>query len=381
MFSRAAHSFTALASRRYPAPLSSTHSPTARYQPSPAISWSSPGLRHTHHPSRGKPRHRYRPRPWFSTLDPTRLSPKDYCDISGRCTVRPLSETKERVSPTTLLYHGMQYYRSTPFPPGSHGFFYYHPSSTTRAPDNSDGRTQDGPRESAGDLRFRVTPTNDPASFAEGHDLRHVDGLPWTVSLERIATNSAAGDLRAILVRDKFITEEMLERECERVRWRRKPSRGVVCASRRVVSSLGQPFSASLSRKNWCFAVDSLGDPERTERNWAHLPNIFLQPNKRPYFKGKMVCCVERSPFPEHADLPILAIRVLQITDPLVPLAPLPPERAMDVPVEGALILQKGSPHLHRAYRSKPLRQLLLSAEAASVSGPVPSEPGTSQKP
>ncbi|TFY59034.1 hypothetical protein EVG20_g7940 [Dentipellis fragilis] len=107
---------------------------------------------------------------------------------------------------------------------------------------------------------------------------------------------------------------------------------------------------------------------------YTAFENPFLQPGRRPYFNGTMICCLERSPLPEHADLRVLVIKVLKITDPLVPLAPLPPERAMDVPVEGALVSQEGSPHLVRVYGSRPLRQLLLDAEAASASDSAPPE-------
>ncbi|TFY62778.1 hypothetical protein EVG20_g6579 [Dentipellis fragilis] len=255
----------------------------------------------------------------------------------------------------------MQYSNRSPFPPGSHGFFYFHPASTTHASDDPDGRPEKGLR--VGEVRFRVTPTSDPACFAEGQDLRHTDGFPWSVSFERIATNPAARDLREILLRDNLTNMELLERERERAR-----VRGVsasACGSRRTVSSLGQPFSVNLRLKNWCIMVAS---------EYTAFENPFLQPGRRPYFNGTMICCLERSPLPEHADLRVLVIKVLKITDPLVPLAPLPPERAIDVPVEGALVSRGGSPHLVRVYRPGPLK-LLLDAEAVAVaaraSGPA----------
>ncbi|TFY62781.1 hypothetical protein EVG20_g6577 [Dentipellis fragilis] len=300
----------------------------------------------------------YHPRPWFSTLDPARLSPDDYCDLSGKPNVEPLADVKRHKLARFNLYYGTQDFRRAPFPPGTHGFFYYRPTSPTRASDNPDGRPENGTGPGVGELRFRVTQSSDPASFAEGHDLRHTDGLPWSVPSERIATNPAAGYLRAILLRDGLISEEQLEREREHVRRRGVSSHGVV--SRRIVSGLGQPFFANLGRKNWCIVVDSVAGPAGPERKRVHLENPYLQPDRRPYFSGRMVCCLERSPLPEHANLHRLVIRVLKITDPLAPLAPLPLERAMDVPVEGALVSRKGSPRLIRVYA---LLQLLLGAK------------------
>ncbi|TFY59035.1 hypothetical protein EVG20_g7939 [Dentipellis fragilis] len=313
-----------------------------------------------------------RQRPWFSTLDPTRLSPDDFCDLSGTLNARPLRKVKIHGSSVLSLYYGMEHRECLPFPPDTRGFFYYYPTSTPRVSDDPDGRPENRPRVLVGEVRFRLTRTSDPSCFAEGQDLRHADGLPWSVPFERIATHPGACDLRTILLRDGLVSEEQLEHEREHVRRSGVSSRRVV--SRRVMSGLGQPFSANLSRKNWSIVVDSVAGPAGPERKWVPLQNLFLQPDGRPYFSGKMICCLERSPLPEHADLRVLVIRVLKITDPLAPLAPLPPERAMDVPVEGALVSRKGSPHLIRVYRSGALLPLLLGAKAASASDSAPPE-------
>ncbi|TFY59037.1 hypothetical protein EVG20_g7936 [Dentipellis fragilis] len=377
MFSRATHLTATLPFRRYPTCLASTRQPIARYQP-PSILVSWMVVFQALSTSQRK-RRTLRSRPWFSTLDPTRLSPDDYCDLSGKENVRPLPEYKQNKSAETTSFYLMRYFRRLPFPPGTHGFFYFHPTSTPRASDGPNDR----PASYPGELRFRLTQTNDPASFAEGQDLRHADGLPWSIQFERIAVS---GELRAMLLRDNLVSKELFERG----------SSGY--SSRRVVSGLGQPFSVNLCRRSWCIKVAS---------KYAAFDNVFLQPDGRPYFSGmsprlailclphgllvhgpfpgllsalnpfaagRMLCCLERSPLPEHADLRVLVIRVLKITEPLVPLAPLPPERAMDVPVEGGLVSRKGSPHLIHVYHSRPLQWLLDAETAISASDPAPPE-------
>ncbi|TFY62776.1 hypothetical protein EVG20_g6580 [Dentipellis fragilis] len=372
MFSRATRAPAMSTLRRYPVQLASARHIQPRCI---SASWTMFGLHHALSTTQRKTRPGRR-RPWFSTLDPTRLSPTDYCDLSGKLNARPLCEVKIDGGFLLNLHYGMEQNAALRFPPDTRGFFYYHPTSTPRVSDDPNGRPEDGLRVLVGELRFRLTRTNDPACFAEGQDLRHTDGLPWSVPFERIATSPAAHDLRAILLRDGLISEEQLEGEREHVRMRRSG-----LSSRRVMSSLGEPFSANLCRRRWYIAVDSVAGPAGPERKGVPLQNAFLQPDRRPYFSGRMVCCLERSSLPEHAHLPALVIRVLKITDPLVPLTPLPPERSIDVPVEGALISRKGSPRLIRVSRSSALLPLLLGAEAASASDPIPSKPGISCSP
>ncbi|TFY59040.1 hypothetical protein EVG20_g7938 [Dentipellis fragilis] len=385
MFSRAIHPPAMLPLPRYPA-----YSLARHIQPgcTPCTrSWTIFGLRHIVFKALSTLQRTTAPRrqrPWFSTLDPTRLSPDDFCDLSGTLNARPFRKVKIHGSSVLSLYYGMEHREYLPFPPDTRGFFYYYPTSTPRVSDDPDGRPENRLRVLVGEVRFRLTRTNDPACFAEGQDLRHADGLPWSIRFERIATSPAASELQAILLRDNLISEEQLEREREHVRRSSVPSRRVGNdylpyrgqqrrPSRRVMLGLGQPFSANLCRRTWCIAVDSVPGPAGPERKWVPVKNLFLQPDGRPYFSGTMLCCLERSPLPERADLPVLVIRVLKITDPLVPLTSFPPERAMDVPVEGGLISRKGSPHLIRVYHSKPL-QWLLDAETARASDPAPPE-------
>jgi hypothetical protein len=57
-------------------------------------------------------------------------------------------------------------WKLTPYPPNTKGFLYY-------------SMSPEKPRI-AGELRFRVTSSDDPASFESGSDLLRPDGLPWS---------------------------------------------------------------------------------------------------------------------------------------------------------------------------------------------------------
>ncbi len=86
-----------------------------------------------------------------------------------------------------------------PFPVNTRGFFYFfrHPRI---------------PMASA--LRFRLTQNPDPHAFAKGNDLLTEFGTPWQISLLAIAKSPRYSILREILLRDRFVTNQLLTR-CE----------------------------------------------------------------------------------------------------------------------------------------------------------------------
>jgi hypothetical protein len=100
--------------------------------------------------SRGRLRH------VVSNLDPEKLDPADFLDLSGweRPDVHVLGKLlnlsyRDRLAP----------YLHVPFPTGTHGFLY---------------AAEDGA------LRFRVTKDRHISSFASGHDLIRPNGRLWT---------------------------------------------------------------------------------------------------------------------------------------------------------------------------------------------------------
>src|SRR4051812_26499937 len=125
----------------------------------------------------------------ISTLDPERLLPSDYMDLSGHFNRTPLRKTE-------LSYSGSP----IPFPPNTRGFFYYHRDPALPP--------------IAGQLRFRLTPKRDPASFAEGTDLLRTDFRPWGRSLLIMAAQRGYALILARLLEDGLIDSELLGK-CE----------------------------------------------------------------------------------------------------------------------------------------------------------------------
>lgn len=106
--------------------------------------------------------------PCIRTLNPKNLTEYDFRDISGRPSVRPLGNWTLRfryaAEPSKL--------GSVNYPNQSTGFFYYwtHPDLSP----------------TGGQLRFRLTPTNDPLLFDSGSDLRKPNGIPWAIPVGRL---------------------------------------------------------------------------------------------------------------------------------------------------------------------------------------------------
>ena len=75
-----------------------------------------------------------------------------------------------------LPFRGVYHSRNR-FPEGTRGFLYYHLPPAGVPP-------------AAGELRFRLTPGDDPASFDQGSDLQMETGLPWCIPLLRIVGSS-----------------------------------------------------------------------------------------------------------------------------------------------------------------------------------------------
>ena len=63
----------------------------------------------------------------------------------------------------------------------------------------------------AGQIRFRITLSSDPASFVAGHDLSHLDStLPWSISLRRLVHPDYRMALLSQLRHDELVEEEVM---------------------------------------------------------------------------------------------------------------------------------------------------------------------------
>ncbi|KAJ6452162.1 hypothetical protein C8R47DRAFT_288910 [Mycena vitilis] len=136
----------------------------------------------------------------ISTLNPDRITPSDYLDVSSRCLLTvhfPGSSGRG----TGLRFHHIGI-TPQPFPENTAGFLYYH--KHPRA----------APME--GSIRLRVTRNNSPSSFSRGQDLCLPSGFSWQTILPQIAVHSDLTDIRIQLLRENLVTPEQLS-QCSRV--------------------------------------------------------------------------------------------------------------------------------------------------------------------
>ncbi|KAM5537477.1 hypothetical protein V8D89_008804 [Ganoderma adspersum] len=237
---------------------------------------------------------------WFhrrriSTLDPTKLTPDDYVDLSCRYSVHvtlsahdynPAYNASASISPTG--------WPDRTFPPDIRGFLYY------RAPW--------GP-PLAGELRFRVTPTPDPASFATGSDLVAPNGVPWNIPLYNIPFMTCHHGLQAQLLRDGLVPQRAFDVLAS--------AAGIRChraMNTHIVTAFGQDFRLQFSESKSCsllFAgADSVG---RCTPRYAM--GLFSTCADHAQFEGTAVCCFERSTLPEHAGKRVVVLRLKRILD------------------------------------------------------------------
>lgn len=111
-----------------------------------------------------------------------------------------------------------------PFPNGTRGFYYFRDAGA-KAP------------KIAGEIRFRVTPNESPASFPGGVDLLLPNAMPWRIPLLCISQNLAYKGIRQTLLQDKLVDKRTIDL-CRRLQ-----SQEPVHRSSRIIHSFGQLFS------------------------------------------------------------------------------------------------------------------------------------------
>ena len=158
-------------------------------------------------------------------------------------------------------YHG-SYYNRDRFPEGTRGFIYYRPPNP-------------GTPSVAGNLRFRLTPGNNPASFIQGSDLRMPNGLPWGIPLLLIAVKYQSHNfIRQQLIDDGLVTPTLLETsKAMMTANKHAPGR-----SSRIIHSFGQLFHINFDIKElefylltanslWCSTFKFFGEGEARDNN------------------------------------------------------------------------------------------------------------------
>lgn len=160
----------------------------------------------------------------IGTLDPLRLGPSDIVTLSGNLTaIWDRENLLRRTEPTrsgslwkfpahtpecrrshgasTVLYYGIvgaSKGEVRPFPPGTKGWLYYH-------------RPPSRPLIS-GVIRFRLVPSTHEYDFSSGTDLHFHSGLPFSIHMIQIATEPNYRMLANVLLRDKLVSLDVLER-------------------------------------------------------------------------------------------------------------------------------------------------------------------------
>jgi hypothetical protein len=132
----------------------------------------------------------------ISTLYPELLQETDYLDLSSKFTLALWSRQVGKLlgyKRASITYDPRD---TQPFPPGSHGFLYY--------------TTPPGLPPTAGEIRFRITPTSSPASFNQGTDLLAPYGMPWRIQVLSRISSLSWESLVDVLLRDSQITHFVL---------------------------------------------------------------------------------------------------------------------------------------------------------------------------
>ncbi|KAI0265325.1 hypothetical protein BC834DRAFT_181345 [Gloeopeniophorella convolvens] len=160
----------------------------------------------------------------ISTLDPDRLQPSDFIDLSAYTTVGIWTGPRSAFeAPKVHLRYDQAGAHSSriPFPSGARGFLYY-----ARDPGLAEG----------GQVRFRIVATPESA-FEAGQDLLLRNGIPWHIPPGLLPRVPNVGLVR-LLLRDELVTREQL------AAWESYPQK---LRHSPVVTRFGQPFSMSLS--------------------------------------------------------------------------------------------------------------------------------------
>ncbi|KAI0265326.1 hypothetical protein BC834DRAFT_181335 [Gloeopeniophorella convolvens] len=265
---------------------------------SPLPSPSSPSTRRR---SKGRT-----PRKQISTLDPNRLQPSDFIDLSTHSTVGIWTVPRGSYeAPKIALRYGMGDRNSKlPFPSGARGFLYY-----ARDPGLAEG----------GQVRFRIVATPEGA-FEEGQDLLLRNGMPWHIPPGLLPRAPNVG-LARLLLRDELVTREQV------AAWESYPQK---LRHSPVVTRFGQPFTPSLSTSMLVIWVRT-----STHDRVCHL-RLWLSLARHSFTRGVGTVCLEPSSLPEHAGKRIVVIRVLELLEPVESRAGLP--FTPTVPVVGELL-------------------------------------------
>ncbi|KAI0040896.1 hypothetical protein FA95DRAFT_1611422 [Auriscalpium vulgare] len=248
---------------------------------------------------------------YIQTLDPSKLIPSDFVDLSGRnkVTYNARLADNQQIRSVGALYYAYMHGENARFPTDTRGFLYFHAPSR--------------------EVRFRLA-SSDPRQFAEGTDLALPSGEPWSFRTIALAKKASAAGFRALLVQEGVRVDALassLHGAQLSLYQRRKHMRRV--------TRLGETFPVQFASTRISLAV---GTPMAFV-NWQNPLKWSVQPQD----SGQALIALERSPLPEHRGRRVLVLRVHKIAgDPqLRPERLALPRHHLYMPREGSLVYRK----------------------------------------
>ncbi|KAJ7663394.1 hypothetical protein DFH06DRAFT_987040, partial [Mycena polygramma] len=238
----------------------------------------------------------------ISTLNPARIRPEDYLDLSRRkrFTIQfpqSLAETGGTIRYRHQKAKDLAKTEVAPFPPQSTGFLYYH-----RPPDAA-------PLE--GSIRLRVTPDNLPSSFPLGHDLALPSGVPWQLLLLQLATPKTLHDRFCDqLLYEKLVSPDQLAKCRALAHTRLFPSL--------TLFRLGQPFPVNFES----YIVLAVVDDKLHNLEFRSIFSGIKDGVQCHPWAGSATARFEPSTRPEHAGRRVVHLRIVEITKQILPKHP-----------------------------------------------------------
>ncbi|KAK0215493.1 hypothetical protein IW262DRAFT_1465135 [Armillaria fumosa] len=195
--------------------------------------------------------------PQLRTLDPRTLSPQDFRDISNQIVFRFPGAKRSHIHYERKQIDGKSIYK--PFPDKTKGFLYYwtHPDLPP----------------TSGQIRFRITKTQNPQDFDGGRDFCLPSGIPWHSTLAYLAGNKNYADVCDILVRDGLVSRDVIEQLRPFAKSMRLMPRQAT-----VLTSPGEIFPIYLPLHNIAVYLASPGESKQLRRI-----NISLKNNEEIY--------------------------------------------------------------------------------------------------
>ncbi|KAI9000457.1 hypothetical protein BD414DRAFT_471645 [Trametes punicea] len=189
-----------------------------------------------------------------------------------------------------------------PFPTNTQGFFYFRRDALPIA----------------GSVRFRVTWSDDLASFGRGVDLLTEHGVQWQIPLLAIAHSPRYELLRTTLERDGLVSRRVWG-HCATLLEIMQTGRMNPGPMSQLIFETGESFYVDAARASQQIIV--VGDETAvTLRTWDILRPVYRSASSKrgpwPYDRGRLICYLVKLP-EQHGKTPSIGVRVLRVVEPL----------------------------------------------------------------